>query len=386
VLRLTNNSVAALGVVSFVTSLPTLLLMLTGGVVADRWDRRRIMIVTQAMLMTFALEMAALLATDRLNFGLLLAISVFIGVATAYDLPAQQALVPDLVEANEIPQAIALNQVIFNGSRLVGPAIAGLALATMNVATVYALNGLSFIAVIASLAMLRIPAGRARGGAGGSMLDSLREGLRYVNRSSMLRALFGVAALTVLFIFPSMAVLSAGYARRVLHGGGGTIAALMAVSGGASMLGAFAMMWIPAERRGAVMVGGVIVQSVMLLAYAALPHLAVAVVATGFMSLGFSLFFGLNATTVQQTVPTELRGRVMSVSGLMFNGVLPFTGLGMSLAVDRLGFAPVYAVSAVLYAITALTLLLPSGILGFVPPAMPHPAEPAREPVAVGAD
>src|SRR5687768_6784497 len=127
VLKLTD-SVFALGVVNFAVMAPALVLSLTGGVAADRWDRRKIMIATQAALMVFALLTAGLLATDNLTFAVLLGISGLIGIATAYDMPAQQALVPDLVQPHEIPQAIAMNQVIFNGSRLLGPAVAGLAL------------------------------------------------------------------------------------------------------------------------------------------------------------------------------------------------------------------------------------------------------------------
>jgi MFS family permease len=387
VLRLTD-SVAALGVVNLAQSLPTLLLMLTGGVVADRWDRRRIMIVTQAALMVLAFVMAALIAADALTLTLLLIIAVLTGIATAYDMPAQQALVPDLVEPRVIPQAIAMNQVIFNGSRLLGPAIAGLALATLPLASVYVLNGLSFIAVIASLMVITTPKRAAGGPARGSMLDSLRVGLAYVWSQSKLRSLFAIVALTVLLVFPPLAVLFSGYVKEALDRGTGTVAVLMAVSGAASMLGAFGLLWIPPARRGFVMALGIVASAISLLALGLLQNVIAATIATGMLSLGFSMFMGLNATIVQQMAPPELRGRVMSVSGLMFSGVLPFGGLLMSLAVAQLGFAQVYLVSAAVYALVALALFLPSGVLGFVPPEQPAvaPGPRTREPAGVAAD
>lgn len=379
VLKLTN-SVFALGVVNFAVMAPTLVLSLTGGVAADRWDRRKIMIATQAALMVIALLTATLLATDHLTFGLLLGMSVLIGIATAYDMPAQQALVPDLVQPHEIPQAIAMNQVIFNGSRLLGPAVAGLALEYFDMSSVYFFNGLSFIAVIASLWLIKLPPRKASASASGSMLAALGEGLGYVRRSRMLVSLFGTMALAVLLIFPAMAVLPAGYVDEVLGRGASTLGLMMASSGGASMAGAFVMLWIPAARRGQVMVASVLAMALAVAVMALSRNVLAIVLVTGLLSLGFSMLFGLIATTVQLTVPNELRGRVMSVSGLTFNGVLPFSALFMSFAASRAGFPPVYLLSAGTFAVLGLVLVLRSGIVSFVPPAAPKPAHGSAPP------
>jgi MFS family permease len=375
-----SHSVFALGIVNFAVMMPTLVLTLTGGVVADRWDRRRIMIATQAALMSVAFITAGLLAADRLTFAVLLGVSALIGVATAYDLPAQQALVPDLVSPPEIPQAIAMNQVIFNGSRLLGPAIAAVALTTFSFASLYFINGVSFVAVIASLMLIRLPAGRARGGARGSMIESLREGLGYVRRSRLLRSLFLTTALSVLLMFPPMAVLPAGYVSEVMHRGKTTFGLLMAASGAASMVGAFAMLWIPVPRRGHVMALAVVTMAVSVGMMAWSSNVVAVVAATGGLSVGFSMLFGLIATTVQQTVPGALRGRVMSVSGLTFSGVLPFAALLVSFAVDRFGFTPVYLVSAAVFVIAGLALVLRSGILGYVPSVTSHGSGPGPTP------
>lgn len=374
-----NNSAFALGIVNFAVMTPTLVLTLTGGVAADRWDRRRIMIATQAALMGVAFVTAGLIAGGGLTFPILLGLSVLTGVATAYDLPAQQALVPDLVSPAEIPQAIAMNQVIFNGSRLLGPAIAALVLTSFGFAALYFLNGLSFLAVIASLLLIRLPARTAALSPGprGSMLDSLREGLVYVRRSRLLRSLFGANGLTVFLMFPPMAVLPAAYVVEVMHAGRTMFALLMAATGAASMVGAFVMLWIPARRRGLVMVGCVVTMAAAVTVLALTASVPVVVAAISALSLGFSMLFGLSATTVQQTVPNELRGRVMSVSGLTFSGVLPFAALLVSFAVAQLGFTPVLLASGAVYAVAGLALVLGSGILEFVPPV--H--GPARAPV-----
>ena len=385
VLTLTD-SIAALGVVNFAFALPSLLFTLMGGVAADRWDRRRLMISTQAALMLLALLMSGLLATDTITFWLLLVMTVLMGIASAYDMPVQQAIVPNLVSPPEIPQAIAMNQVITNGSRLVGPALAGIAIAQFGLASAYLFNGISYVAVIASLLLIRLPAGHARGGAHDSMLRSLREGLAYVRRSRLLRGLFGVSALSVLCPFPTMAVLQPGYVREVLDGGPGMVAVLMAASGGASLLGAVGMLWVPARRRGAVMAASVAAMALSMCLLALGHNVLAATVATALLSMGFSMFMGLNATTVQLIVPNALRGRVMSVSVMIFLAMMPLGGLLMSLLVARVGFTPVYLTAAVFYMLSGMAVLLSSGIFGFVPPsAPPEPAHagPPGEPAAV---
>lgn len=375
VLQLTN-SVAALGILNFAITIPTLILSLTGGVAADRWDRRRIMIGTQTALMLIAFTLAALVWADMLTFSLLLVMAVFTGIATAYDLPAQQSLVPDLVEPTEIPQAVAMNQVIFNGSRLLGPAVAAVAVAIMSVGSLYFFNGLSFIAVLTSLALIRLPKGRAVGGARGSMVQSLKEGIGYVRQSPLLRSLMAVSGLSVLLMFPQMAVLSPGYVKQQLHGGSVAIAIMMALGGGASMLGAFAMLWIPVHRRGHVMIASVTLMGIAVSVMAWATSVWIASPVAALLSLGFSMFMGLNATTIQQTAPGAMRGRVMSISGLMFNGVLPFAALLMSFLVQEFSFRPVYQTCAAIFTVAAVLLLVRSGIIGYVPPPQPETGPP----------
>jgi hypothetical protein len=149
------------------------------------------------------------------------------------------------------------------------------------------------------------------------------------------------------------------------------------------MIGAFVMLWISPARRGQVMAACVLVMAGSVAAMAVVRNVAVIVLVFGALSLGFSMLLGLAATTVQQLVPGELRGRVMSVSGLTFSGTLPFAALALSFAVARLGFTPVFLASALVYAVAGLALLATSGILGWVPPAQTPDHAPRAPRVAV---
>src|SRR5581483_5919039 len=203
-------------------------------------------------------------------------------------------------------------------------------LTRLNIASAYFFNGISFLAVIVSLCLIRVTVTPGATHARGSMLHSLQEGLVYVWSSWLLRCLYAIVALTVFLIFPPMAVLSPAYSIKVLHMGPGAIGLLGSVSGAASMFGAVGMLWIPERRRGEVMAASIIASAVALMTMGIYQSLWCAAVATGFLSLGFSLFMGLNQTIVQQIVPNHLRGRVGSVSMMMFNGTLPFAGLLLS--------------------------------------------------------
>lgn len=373
----------ALAVNNFAVQIPALLLMLYGGVMADRFDRRRIMVITQAVLMVLALVVGTLVAVDAITFWLLLCTSVFVGIATAFDMPAQNALVPDLVEPSEIPQAIAMNQVIFNGSRLLGPAVAGVMIAVLGLASAYIANGLSYIAVIASLLLLRLPKRPPRPAMQQSAAQAAKEGIVHVWRSPLLRSLMGLSGATTLFIFPCLAVLSPAFVREALHQGPGTNAAMFAASGAASLAGAFGLLWVPGNRRGIVMLGSIVTSSVALFVLATTEMVLIAIPFFGLLSLGMGLVFGLNMTTVQQVTPGAIRGRVMSVSGLMFNGVVPVSGLVLGALSELTGLRAIYGLCGVGYLLLAGWLLWRSGLIGHAPETlMPVPVE--RQAVMAG--
>jgi MFS family permease len=384
VLRLTDSTFA-LAIVNFAVALPSLIFMLYGGMTADRYDRRRILITTQAAQMLLALLAGVLVATGAIEFWQIVLLSFALGVAQAFNMPAEQALVPSLVEPRQIPQAIALNQVIFNGSRLVGPAVAGLAVAALGLASAYFANVVSYVAVIASLLLIRV-AVRPRAAVPASAMAAIREGLSHVWRERLLRTLMGVNGATSLFVFPCLAVLSPAYVRQALGAGPGWSAVLMAASGAASLFGAFALLWVPSHRRGVTMLGCIALQALALVAMAATSNPLLATVFFGSLSLGMGLVFGLNATTVQEVTPDAIRGRVMSVSGMMFGGVVPFSTILVGAAVELLTIRVAFGLCGVLYLATAGVLLLRSGMVGHAPEELiaASPAPVPAEPVAAG--
>lgn len=222
-------SAFALASVNFAASIPILIMTPLGGVAADRMERRRILLVTQSVLAVLAVLMGALIQAGHLRLWHVWLIAVLLGLATAYDLPAYQSFFPQLVEREDLPQAIALNQAAFHGSRIIGPAIASWFVAQWGMAAAFFANGASFLAVIASLLLIRPRA--AMGGGTAHMRLSMAGGVRYVRERPHILALLGITAITTMFVFPNAATLMPFYAKHVLQVGAGGLGLMMAASG-----------------------------------------------------------------------------------------------------------------------------------------------------------
>lgn len=354
VLTLTTSAFA-LGLVSVVGSLPMLLLTLQGGVVADRHDKRAILIVTQSLLGFFALVYAGLVLADVVAYWQLLALAVVFGVAAAFELPASQAFVPELIDREDLPEAIALNAVAFNGTRLLGPALAAVAIGAFGLASAFLLNALSFLAVIGVLVSLR---GRAvekpavpRGGA-------LREGLVYVRGRPALLGLVGITGLTSLLVFPNLAVLMPLYVTEVLGGGDAWVGVMLACSGAGSLTGSLAL--LRGEKTEAAANTrirlGVVGVAAGLLGLALAPSFAVAIPATLVLSFSLSRTMAQVQTRVQELAPDALRGRVMSIHGLAFTGVMPFAILLVSGTAELIGLPRTLLIAAALYLVIGVVL------------------------------
>jgi MFS family permease len=351
-----TTSAFALGLLNFANSIPTLVLMPFGGVAADRFERRRILLWTQWILLVLALVIGALIALDRLQLWHLWVIALLLGVAMAFELPAFQSFYPQLVEREELSQAIALNQAAFHGSRIIGPMAAALVVRLWGTAAAFFANAASFLAVILSLSLIR-PRPPAVSTVAASAGGMMREGFRYVRERPGLQALLGITGVNTLFIFPNLAVLMPFYARHVLRVGEDGLAWLMAMSGTGALLGSALLMTILPERRLAriTLSAGTILVTMSVLAWSRSLWLSAAVVA--FQSMAISTSLGLASIIVQEMVPDELRGRVMSLYTLMFTGVMPFAALLIPSVVDWIGMRLELQIAAVLYAIGMLLLL-----------------------------
>ncbi|MGC4108234.1 MAG: MFS transporter [Thermomicrobiales bacterium] len=345
-----TSSAFLIGLINIASAVPMLLLSLVGGVVADRVDRRRIIMSTQTGIAMLSLTWAVLVFTDRIEYWHVLVLAMLGGTIASFDLPAGQAFLSQLVRREDMPEAIALTSASVNATRIFGPALAGVVIGLVGTTVAFVSHTMAlliFAATIASLRMLVAPAHRV--GSRGSGIAALRDGLRYIRHSDEMIGLVGVTAIFSFLAVPNLLVLMSLYVTHTLGGGDGWVPAMTSVFGTGSLIAAIVLfkgsrLEIVAAQRMRLTMGGLAV-GLMWLALAPSPWLAV----PGVLLAGCSFEMGLIQvqTRVQQLAPDDLRGRVMSVNGLAFNGVMPFSTLTISMAQQEFGAPVVLAVCAV---------------------------------------
>jgi MFS family permease len=333
---LMTNSPFLLGLNGFLGTVPSLIFSLPGGAIADRLSRRRLMLTTQTAMAVLALVLGMLTSFHRVRINEILAISLLTGMASALNSPAYQAIVPDLVEREDLVNAVALNSAQFNLSRAIGPTLAGLALGGVGVAGCYYLNSFSFLALIVALLVLRLPEHHLRGG-GPGMWAAVLDGARFINRHRLIIILLSVPSFLALFALPFV-VLMPVFARNLLHLGASGLGYLMAGAG----LGAVVSALTLASQRSAEGRGGFIFGSAAVLSLA----LVLLSRAHGFW-WSFALLavigatmvgaLALTNTTLQLISPPELRGRIMSFYTLTVLGFAPLGSLWVGSVAQKLG-------------------------------------------------
>jgi MFS family permease len=326
VYRLTG-SVFLLGLVAFTNQIPMLILSPISGVLTDRYDRRKIMLIAQVCFLLQSFIMAMLVLFNLVEVWHIITLSILFGIISAFDAPARHSLVIDLIEKPEdLGNAIALNSAIYNAARLVGPAIAGITIAVVGEGICFLLNAASFIAIIYALLKIRIPA-RPPVTQSANLKESLAEGFRYTFHSVPIRTLLFLLATLSLVGFPFLVLLPA-YAKEILHGGADTLGFLMSGLGAGALLGALYM----ARRKSVIGLGRVI--SVFAIT------MGLALVAASFsknMVLSLLIFFagGLSMimsiasinTMIQTLADDDKRGRVMSFYSVALMGTTPIGNL-----------------------------------------------------------
>lgn len=336
VYRLTGSS-WLLGVVAFASNFPAFLLAPAAGVYVDRWDQKRLLVATQALSMLQSLALAWLTFTGHVTMASVVALCAFQGLVNAFDMPCRQALVVRLVDDRaDMMNAIALNSTMFNGARLVGPALAGIIVGAWGEAWCFLIDGASYAAVIASLLALRLPASPGRGEGQGA-LAQLREGWDTVFGFLPMRSLILLLCLVSLAGAPFGVLLPSVAAER-LGGGAHTLGFLMASAGVGSLAAA---LWL-AGRRSVVGLGGVVPAATVAfgaalcgLAYAPGEGTAMAMLAV--VGAGLVLQYASSNTILQTLVDDDKRGRVMSFFSMSFLGFSPLGGLLAGAAADRWG-------------------------------------------------
>ena len=322
--RLTG-SVVLLGLVRFASQIPVFLLAPIGGAVADRFDRRKILIITQTWAMTLAFILAMLVLTGNIREWHLFVIAALLGLGNAFDIPTRQAFVADMVGREDLLNAIALNSSMFNGARIVGPAIAGLLVATVGEGWCFLLNSFSYVAVISGFLMMNVKVEiRPRAG---STFSNIAEGFRFVAKNPPIRALLLLLGLVSLMGMP-YSVLMPIIADKYLGGGSDTLGYLM----GASGLGALVAALVLATRKEVFGLGRWVNFAsagfgVFLIAFSFSRSFWLSAVLL--VPIGFSMMTQMSSsnTLIQAMVPDELRGRVMSLYSMMFMGMAPFGAL-----------------------------------------------------------
>jgi MFS family permease len=341
-----TGSKLALGTVSFAGSIPTLFLMLPAGVLMDRVSNRRLLMVTQSLMLLLALALTFLTASGRLEVWMIAAIAFMVGVVNSFDAPARLSLPVQLVEDRaDLQNAIALNATMFNLARVIGPAIGGVALAALGAAWCFGLNSLSFLAVIVALAAMTLP-NTARPRARESLIVQLREGLRYVWHTPTVRNIILLMTVSSLFAMSYGVVLPA-YAADILHVGEAGLGALNAAVGAGALIGALSAAALSRNpNKGMQVTVGSLIFPTALLCLAFTRTFPVALICLAFAGFGVVTQNAVSNTLVQSMVPDALRGRVTSIYSLTFFGPMPFGALMAGALAQRLGTTTAVAICA----------------------------------------
>jgi MFS family permease len=336
VYRLTNSALL-LGLVGFAGQLPTFLLTSFGGVLADRWNRLHLLIVIQTLAAIQASILALLTLTGQIAIWHIFLLGIGMGVITAFDVPTRQSLIGDMLDKREdLGNAIALNSLMFNGARLVGPSIAGLLLSVTSEGVCFLMNAISFVAVIGALAAMRIPR-PAREPAQQRILQGLKEGYTYGLGFAPIRYILTNLALLSLMGLP-YTVLMPIFAKDILGGGPHTLGFLVAVSGVGALLSALYL----ASRKSVIGLGTIIGASsgifgCALVFFSFSRYVPLSLLMS--LCTGFGLMGVITSTnTILQTISQEdKRGRVMSLYAMAFMGMTPFGSLIIGALANRIG-------------------------------------------------
>ncbi|MGB8646630.1 MAG: MFS transporter [Anaerolineae bacterium] len=340
-----TNSPFYLGVVSFASSVPVLVLSPFAGVVVDRVPKRTLLILTQ----TAAMLLAFILALDVLAGWVqpwhIVILSFALGMVNTFDAPGRQAFVVEMVEREDMANAIVLNSAIFNMARIVGPTLAGIALAVVGPAWCFFLNGVSFIAVIVGLALMRVKpyiGARSREPA----LAQMREGLRYIRGNRTLMTLFSIVAVANLFAFGYSSLMPA-FAQDILQVGPTGLGLMSAAIGVGALVGALLIASLGNyPHKGRLLTIGNLLFPAMVLCLSVSRLFPLSLVLLAGVGLGFLTQNATTNTLVQSMVPDELRGRVMSVYLMIFQGFFPLGSLMAGVIAQNFGVPAGAAVGA----------------------------------------
>ncbi len=326
VYRLTGSA-TMLGLVGFATMIPSFLFASFGGLLADRIDRRRILVATQLSSMMLAFTLAGLTLLGLIEVWQILTLATAIGLVNAFDIPARQSFVVEMVGREDLPNAIALNSSMFNGARMIGPAVAGVLVALVGEGWCFFINALSYTAVITGLLLMKLPPRTPATGPPEPAMRRLAEGWRFASGTRPIRALLLLLGFISLVGMP-YATLMPIFADRILNGGPRGLGILLGASGLGALIGSVTLAtkrevrglgrWVA---RAAMTFGGFLILFSLSRTFWLSAAMLIGVGATMIVQMAAS------NTLIQVMVPDELRGRVMALYSMMFMGMAPFGAL-----------------------------------------------------------
>lgn len=320
-----TKSALSLGLVAVALSAPVLLFSLFGGVIADKVNRRQLLITTQTLAIVPALLLAVLSLSGQITVGWIMGLAFLLGTVNAIELPARQAFLAELVTSAELTSAISLHSVVFNATRIIGPILAGFTIAVTGLSVCFLINAVSFLAGIASLLLIPHQAGASIAiNTHSSMLDGLREGVRYVAGERQIILVMVLVAVVSLFGIPFVPMLPV-FADGVLKVGPEGLGFLAGASGAGSLLAALLVAWQRnINKKGRLMVAAGLLFAGCLFLFAHTDDYQAALLALLFSGAGMVCFLAMISCHLQHHCPDILRGRVMGVYTLVLIGMAPF--------------------------------------------------------------
>ena len=364
IVSLTNSSPFFLGLDAFLQQLPIILFSLVGGVFADRYDRRRTLILSQCVQMATSGTLALLMFLHVVQIWHVLALSFVTGCAQSFGGPAYQSLIPSLVDKKDLPNAVALNSIQFNVARVLGPTAFGATLAAFTawgysesqaMNACFLLNSLSFVVVINTLMMLHVK--HIPPATSGRMQEELKSGLSYVRHHQNLASLIVLAAATTFLGFAVLTFLPI-FAQKIFHHGADTYWHLMAFSGAGSIVGALIVAWLgkfPKMGWTALVVQGI--YGALIIAFAVSRVLWLSDILLFLTGAALMVVFSTVTSLVQLTAPNEMRGRVMSIYMIAFRGGMPLGSLISGWFATFLGAPLVIGINGGLLVVVAIYFL-----------------------------
>jgi MFS family permease len=350
-----TNSPFYVGLTSALSSLGVLLFSLYAGVLADRTDKRRFIIFMQVAFMLEAFTVSILVWTGVVQVWQVLLLATLLGIASAFDIPMRQSFVIEMVGKDDLMNAIALNSSLFNGARVIGPAIAGLLIGAVGIAWCYFLNGLSYIAVIAGLLMMRLPS-NPQPVTTTSAWAGFREVWTYLRNDRRLRVLMVLTAILSVFGFPYISMMPV-FARDVLHHGAEGYGVLTSSIGVGAVIGALAIALYSARirARGKLMLVGGTAFGILLILFAASRSIGLSIALLALAGCAMIVNNSLTNTLLQTSAPDHLRGRIMGFYSFVFVGMAPFGAFLFGVVAEHVGVPITLAAGGAIVVLAVLT-------------------------------